>query len=393
MFALVFPDDPNQSLRLKRFFLSAALYSIWVTMAVAGAAAGLIPIDAATVTGLMVGVAVTIVGFYALLRSGLNLRLKDPSLTFLQCVVGLTWLLAFMYFTPSLRDLTLSIYVTVILFGIFQLRTMEFFALSLIAFSGYMAVVGLNSVLRPENFDFWQEALRAGVLGSVLVWCAFFGAHVSTLRFKLRHRNEELQAVVKEVSRLAERDELTQAFNRRYVIKQLEKLKIGCDTSGGIFSVAILDIDHFKLVNDRFGHLAGDSVLCDFSARIRAELRAMDKLSPTGRSRSGELGRYGGEEFILIMPDTDRQGGYECAERIRERVGARPFVESVAVTVSGGVAEYRAGESTEDLLRRADRSLYRAKQLGRNMVITGDKAPSSLPGNLVVLAEVTKEHS
>ena len=142
------------------------------------------------------------------------------------------------------------------------------------------------------------------------------------------------------------------------------------DRTGTPFSIAIFDLDHFKDVNDQFGHLAGDRILTAFAERARAEVRRLDRLD----HHEGAFGRYGGEEFIVILPHTSLPGALECAERIRKVTAEREFEDRFHITLSAGVAEYRIDEAIETTLRRADEALYAAKQAGRNRVI--DRAPT-----------------
>ena len=127
---------------------------------------------------------------------------------------------------------------------------------------------------------------------------------------------------------------------------------------GAVFSLALFDIDHFKQVNDREGHLHGDRVL--------QELAACELVRPRDR----HLGRFGGEEFLVVMPQTDLAGATRFAERLRREVAAR-----VGVTVSGGLAAAQAGDTADSIIARADPALYAAKRAGRNQLFfhTGDE--------------------
>ncbi len=121
----------------------------------------------------------------------------------------------------------------------------------------------------------------------------------------------------------------------------------------------LFDIDNFKVINDSYGHQVGDAVLCEFTRRLRSSLRADD-----------EAGRWGGEEFLVILPQTDVTGALLLGERIRDVISASPVViggEPVALTVSGGLATGR-DESPDDLIRAADAALYWAKRAGRNRI-------------------------
>jgi diguanylate cyclase (GGDEF)-like protein len=122
----------------------------------------------------------------------------------------------------------------------------------------------------------------------------------------------------------------------------------------------LLDLDNFKLINDEHGHLAGDQVLHDFAQQLRGTLRQSDILC-----------RWGGEEFILLLKNTDRQAAHDLAEKLRQHCAEQRYAvegQSLQVTVSLGLSQWHAGESLHALLGRTDRALYRAKQAGRDRV-------------------------
>ncbi len=158
-------------------------------------------------------------------------------------------------------------------------------------------------------------------------------------------------------------DQLTGLHNRRYMARHLDTLMRNASPTKPI-SFLVLDIDFFKSVNDSHGHDAGDDVLREFANRISASVRGIDLAC-----------RYGGEEFVVVMPDTDTAFAYTVAERLRESVEQTPFQigrgqGSLKVTVSIGLACSAGGQDTaEGLLHRADQALYRAKREGRNRVI------------------------
>ncbi|MBT8131617.1 MAG: GGDEF domain-containing protein, partial [Gammaproteobacteria bacterium] len=236
-------------------------------------------------------------------------------------------------------------------------------------------IVGLDKIFYPDRFELRLEVLRGSVLAGTLLWAAAFGSYVSGLRNKLHEKNSELREALEVVNHTARHDHLTQAYNRRYVMQTLSSEKTRADRTRRPFSVVILDLDHFKIINDRYGHLAGDRVLMGFSERTKGTLRAIDFIGSEGVRT---FGRYGGEEFIVLLPETDLGGAYQCAERIRYVTEDEPFDDVLRVTVSSGVAEYRIGESVEDTLRRADAALYRAKDNGRNCVVADDTPTSGI---------------
>ncbi len=168
----------------------------------------------------------------------------------------------------------------------------------------------------------------------------------------------------------ARTDSLTGVLNHRALIGRLEQELSRARRSEQCLSVLFLDVDHFKEINDSYGHDAGDAVLREVSRLVKGTLRAEDT-----------VGRYGGEEFVILLPGAERQESLGIAERIRATIAAHSFTgtggASVGMTVSLGVATYPdAGGTQADLLRSADRALYQAKRLGRNRVSVAPEHPA-----------------
>lgn len=163
---------------------------------------------------------------------------------------------------------------------------------------------------------------------------------------------------------LAITDQLTGLHNRRYMAGQLQALVSRAARGGDPVAVLLIDIDHFKSINDGFGHDVGDEVLRDFAARLATNVRAVDLAC-----------RYGGEEFVVVMPDTGMEAAERIAERLRRTVAGAPFrvmggKHALSVTISVGVSATGQGGDTPDvLLKRADAGVYEAKAAGRNRVI------------------------
>ncbi len=369
------PGDDRQKVRLHRYFMAVACYVLWVGLGLGMYLAGLLDVPSRMLVPILAGVCVTNLYFYVFIRSGLNRHFKDPSLTFSQIIVAMSWILVLMFAAADSRSILLSVYVMSLLFGVFQLGRKDFMLLAGFGMVGYLALVGVDFAFFRERMDLRTEILRGSVLGGTLLWAAIFGSHVSGLRNKLRGKNNELREALEVVHHAARHDHLTQAYNRRYVMQTMKAEKARADRTRRPFSVVILDIDHFKIINDRYGHLAGDRVLMAFSERTKGTLRGMDFVGTDGVRT---FGRYGGEEFIVLLPEAELGGAYQCAERIRYVTEDEPFDDVFTVTVSSGVAEYRLGESIEDTLRRADAALYRAKDNGRNCVVADDTPTSGI---------------
>ena len=176
-------------------------------------------------------------------------------------------------------------------------------------------------------------------------------------RAELEASNALLEAQKVQLEKLATTDALTDAFNRRkfneLTLAELERVR----RYGRPLSLFILDIDHFKRVNDTYGHEAGDQVLVTLAGLLRAGIRATDSLA-----------RWGGEEFVVLSPGVTADGEAHLAERLRAAAAAHDHASVGTVTASFGVAEHSPGETPDELFARADRALYRAKDGGRNRV-------------------------
>ncbi len=188
---------------------------------------------------------------------------------------------------------------------------------------------------------------------------------------------------------LALTDELTGAYNRHYLDQSITAEMDRQDRYREPLSMIMLDLDHFKRINDTRGHAAGDTVLAEAARRLRHTIRESDQLF-----------RFGGEEFLVVAPHTDSQGAGILAEKLRLAISAHPYHGAGTVTASFGVAERRAGENLGDWIRRSDLALYQAKNEGRNRVVTSELSRQS--GTLVKIewkrdwesgnAEIDAEH-
>ena len=376
MFKLFPSGDVKRRVILRRLFMAAGTYAVWSVIGLSYVATGDSLIDKTGALLMIAGAVLTNLYFYAMIRSGASLRFKDPSMTLAQLIVAMSWLLALMLARTDARGLLIVGDVMILMFGVFGLRRRELAIAASFAFFGYVALVLIDLLVFPYRFVLLDEVLRITVLAAMLGWCVFFGGEVSALRRKLRRRNHELGGALRELGKLASHDDLTKAYNRRFIMDTMRHEKSRADRGRQTFSVCILDIDHFKTINDRYGHLAGDRVLMAFSERIRGTLRGMDMIDNYRRQPSA-FGRYGGEEFILVLPETQLAGALRCAERIRGVTEADAFDEVFRITVSAGVSQYRPGESVEDMLQRADAALYEAKSRGRNRVMAEDHDATS----------------
>ncbi len=356
---------------MRRFLMAAASYALWVILSLLLYSAGFLRVSHATVPWLVVGLVACNLGFFFLIRSDLNLRLREPSMTQAQILVAMLWVLSLMFMAAESRGVMITVYLICMLFGVFRLTIRQFAHVAVFGLVGYLGVVILENLLYPDRTDYTREVINILVLSAALVWVVIFGSYIGGLRQTLRERNAELRAAVREFSQMALHDPLTDSFNRRYIMQSLHDEKVRADRTGSGFAVAILDLDHFKKINDRFGHLTGDNVLKSFARLIREQLAAMRERGEGDGLES--FARFGGEEFILVMPHTPLDEAQRRCEILRQATFDASFDDVFRITVSIGIAEYRPMERFEDALRRADHAMYRAKDSGRNRVEVYDE--------------------
>jgi two-component system, cell cycle response regulator len=218
-----------------------------------------------------------------------------------------------------------------------------------------------TAVIMIERPELSPEAAVAGMRTGVQDYLIEPVADGEVLtRVEAAARTKELQhelvAQGARLESLLREDGLTGLSNRRAILTQLAGMVSGARRHGHPLSIAVCDIDHFKRVNDTHGHKAGDEVLVASAHAMGAHLRQED-----------QLGRLGGEEFLVLLPDTDADAAMHAAERIREEVAHAPA--AVPVTVSIGIATWEADETPESFLARADEALYAAKDAGRDRVM------------------------
>lgn len=225
--------------------------------------------------------------------------------------------------------------------------------------------MGVLSRLDPDYYPPQLELLRFGVmLGSlpVLIFTAYL---ISSWRNRLASQRRELKQALDQVQQLATRDALTGLYNRRHMQEKLSYAAQRYHRYGERFTVALIDLDHFKRINDEHGHQVGDQALMAFASAASMVLRDTDTLA-----------RWGGEEFLFLMPNTSPQKAAIALDRVRDAL-AGVVVSAAApqlrLRFSAGLALHLGSEGTEGTLERADQALYRAKSEGRHrsMVAAG----------------------
>lgn len=358
-FSILPKDDPKQALRLRRFFMASTLYIFCPSLAYLSYLANIMELQA--FYAYIIAAPIINIILYTVFRTGLNQKMPDPSLTSVQMCIGILMVMYFMYYANESRGFLLLNYVIIFLFGVFRLNTRQFLLVGGFTLLTYGTVIALLYVYRPQGVNFNIEYIQWVVLALVLVAFSIIGGYISSLRRNLSISQTKLEASLKLINEIAIRDELTGFYNRRHFMELLENEKSRAARSGALFSLVMIDIDHFKKVNDKYGHLVGDQLLRTFATITRNNLRSTDF-----------CGRYGGEEFLIILTQTTIHLTEVFAERLRQQVEGSLFSDldpDFKITVSLGVAEYQMSEDTEKMISRVDDALYKAKKGGRNRVV------------------------
>ena len=348
--------DERQSLRVARFLMAAGTCLLVSFTLALCAFLGLLPWRAA-IDG-SIGVVALVALFYLLFRTGLNQRFADPSLTTEQVGAAILLLAYVMYLAGPARTVLTPFYLVAMLFGVLRLNARRMLLLAFLALLAHAIMLHLL-YLRGPGVNPSSALAEFLVLAVVLPWFAIMSGYVNRLRTRLSDSHRELQRAFDRIGELAIRDELTGAYNRRYLMEALVREQSRAERLGAPFAVCLIDVDRFKSINDSFGHAAGDSVLKEFARLVPPELRAVDV-----------HGRFGGEEFLVILPGTDLAGAQACAERMRAKTEATAFAGVPRVTITVGVATYAMKEPVSAILGRADKALYEGKNAGRNRVVT-----------------------
>jgi diguanylate cyclase (GGDEF)-like protein len=303
--------------------------------------------------------------FYVVIRCGINAYIaSDPSLTLPQTVFGITVTVAAYAITGPARGAVMTLLVLNLVFTMFSLRPGQSRALAAFALVLLAAVMGWKSLHDPARYPPAVEAIHIVFAGVVVISVAMLAGRMGAMRKRLQLQKLELQDALERIGQLATRDELTGLVNRRHMtgLMQTEQARQGRDESK--MTLALLDIDLFKRINDSHGHHAGDVVLKTFAEASRQVLRATDVLA-----------RWGGEEFLLMLPATKPDHALLSVERLRAHLANVSFDSidpGLKVTFSAGLSGCTDDDVLDACIERADQAMYLAKTQGRNCSVMAD---------------------
>lgn len=301
--------------------------------------------------------------YIAISEAKVNDRFRDHYFILQQTSISLAIMLSFIYVAPEVGGLFLCSIFLVYTFGALRSSPRQ----TIVGWT--MAATGLTVLFlltdKPISMPTGTPLERfATLLVFILVLGRgmIVGLFSSSLHESLYKRGIELKKAYQRIEELAELDELTGSLNRRSIMQALDEEIARSRRSNVPCAIALIDLDWFKRINDRFGHPAGDEALRAFAITVFANIRGIDK-----------FGRYGGEEFLLIMPETSDNAAMRAIERLRLIVAGLDWSaisQDMSVTMSAGLAMLRPDETADSILARADQLLYQAKDMGRNRVVT-----------------------
>lgn len=327
------------------------------------AAAGVVPVRAAWLFAAgAVGVCALT---YAAYSTGWNRRFRDPSLVAPQVVVGVALQLMVVALAPGAALPLLANVFTVFAFGLIWLSLRAAATIWLLTAAGVAALMWHDAAgIGAATATPFQLALSAACVILVLGRCLVLNMYANQMRSRLSDGRRMLAASLEQIQELVHYDELTKAYNRRTLIARLEEERARARRTKTGFSVALMDLDHFKSINDTYGHAVGDDALRAFAETVHANMRATDV-----------FGRYGGEEFLMILVAAGAAEAARGVARVQAALARRNWsalASGLTLTFSAGVTAYHADEAVAQMLGRADAALYEAKAAGRNQISIED---------------------
>lgn len=356
----------------QRWAIAAALIGLFV-LATLGFRA-LEMVKESTVYVLLGLVAFFMLAFFATFRQGLHFRFREKRLKLPIAATAIACMLLVVYLDPVMQILLAPFTFVAMAYGMYRISRARAFALAFATLAGYALVIVLHYAQQQNEALLRLEVLHFMALAVSLPAFAFLMGKVQMLHRILHRASRKLKNIQED----AQRDTLLGCFNRRYIVAALEEQKQLADETGIPLCLAVIDLDHFKRINDELGHLGGDEVLRNF-ARVAQE-----------NVRAGDLfGRYGGEEFLLIFPATSLLPALNTCERIRAQVESHPWkgLLQSRVSVSIGVTQYIPGESVLEFFSRSDTAMYMAKEGGRNQVVVEEPVSRGDPSVTVSLLD------
>ncbi|MGC9268649.1 diguanylate cyclase domain-containing protein [Acidiphilium sp.] len=298
------------------------------------------------------------VGFYILIRSGFSTRFSEPTLNMPQMIYAILSLALAYVVNHHTQGMLLMIVALTLQYGSFTLSPRRCRQLGWFSVAVFVPIMAGAALIDPRQFSPVVEGFHIAFTIGVLPAIGFIAGVLSQSRIDLRRQRRALRDALERAEVVATSDELTGLPNRRYAVQWSRDIISRVERSGASLCFAIIDLDHFKRINDTRGHAIGDAVLQHFATETTNVLRA------------GTLfARWGGEEFVMVMPEISLAHAEATLCRLRGHFALAETWQIAGldqITFSAGLTNHQIGQSIEETLRRADRALYEAKRQGRN---------------------------
>lgn len=356
---LFLTTDYRQRRCLATLGLSSLVYAVCIAILAYGSSQGLFA--PGPVRWLALAMATAAIVFYTIVRTGLNKRFAEPTLTFPQAVVGMALIACAYALSETVHAGNLILLPLVMIFGMFDMQVRRARALAVYTIVIMGSTMAWCTWTNPTVYILKQELMYFALTATVLFSISKLSQVLSLMRHRLKSQKADLEQALVRIQEMATHDDLTRLSNRRHVLELLGQHAVRHARGGPSFYVVMADLDHFKNINDTYGHAVGDEALRTFAKAALSQLRTTDI-----------IGRWGGEEFLLLMPETppgDPNVGIERLRAALETMQICPSAPDLRIKFSSGLSRYRDGEAVGDTIERADRAAYAAKAAGRNRTV------------------------
>lgn len=347
----------QQAARIGRLSLTGLFAAFYLAVLGIFHLQGQIELRVVQIAAALIGTSYVV--FYLLFVTGLNLKSSARNLRTPMTVSAVGIMLFVVYLAPVTQMVFIPFLLLTMAFVMHRMSSKTMSTLSMAILLVYGSIIYVHYRQRGDLDLLSLEVMQFIALMFTLPGFVMLAGRVQRLHSALYKANRK----IRDIEADAQRDALLGCYNRRYIVAALEQQKRLADETGEPLCLAVIDLDHFKRINDEAGHLIGDQVLREFARIAQRNVRQEDI-----------FGRYGGEEFLLILPQTSLLAASHIAERMRVQVEHYDWSEALhnGVTVSIGLTQHIHGESVLDLFSRTDSAMYMAKQGGRNRVVRED---------------------
>lgn len=362
-------NTQHQKLRFKRLLWGLITYGCVLIVVFGYLFSGFIQLHQAIY--FLISVIIINLVFVLLIKTNLNLKFKDPSLTALQVFTAVLPSVYIMYHVSDAqaRMAFLLMATIAMLLGCLALKLEQMLSLTFFVLMAYILLLAALFAWAPERLNLRVEPVIIISYGMVLILISYIGSFIYGLRSALREKNQSLKEAMNELEELVRKDPLTRLPNRLFIMEQLEREQARTERrvpEQSTLCLCMLDIDFFKKINDTYGHQVGDTVLRQVGDTLIQNMRQSDF-----------VGRFGGEEFLCILPESTLESAKNSAERIRKSISEMKISDipdHPPITISIGIAAHEKGQTISSTINKADEALYEAKNSGRNRVVVYQKS-------------------